>query len=85
MLRKLLSAAALVVVLTGPALAQLPMPALSLGKDKPPPTPEEIERQKAIDNAYRAASKKIPDKKAPDDPWGSVRPSPAATAKNKQQ
>jgi hypothetical protein len=86
MLRKLIPAAAALVLLTGTAYAQsgFPMPSISLGKDKPPPTPEEIERQKAIDNAYKAANKKIPDKKEAADPWGNVRPNPAPqTAKNK--
>jgi hypothetical protein len=86
MLRKLIKAGTVFVLLTGTAYAQsgFPMPSLSLGKDKPPPTPEEIERQKAIDNAYNAANKKIPEKKEAADPWGNVRPNPAPqTAKNK--
>jgi hypothetical protein len=86
MLRKLIQAGAVLFLLTGAAYAQsgFPMPSISLGKDKPPPTPEEIERQKAIDNAYNAANKKIPEKKEAADPWGNVRPSPAPqTAKNK--
>ena len=85
MLRKLIPAGAALLLLTGVAYAQsgFPMPSLSLGKDKPPPTPEEIERQKAIDNAYNAANKKIPEKKEAADPWGTVRSNPAPQAKNK--
>jgi hypothetical protein len=85
MLRKLIQAGAILFLLTGAASAQsgFPMPSLSLGKDKPPPTQEEIERQKAIDNAYNNATKKIPEKKEAADPWGSVRPAPAPQAKNK--
>jgi hypothetical protein len=85
MLRKLIQAGAILFLLTGAAYAQsgFPMPSISLGKDKPPPTPEEIERQKAIDNAYNAANKKIPEKKQVADPWGNVRPNPAPQAKNK--
>ena len=83
MLRKLIQVGAALALVTGTAHAQFPMPSLSLGKDKPPPTPEEIERQKAIDNAYNAANKKIPEKKEATDPWGSVRPNPAPQAKNK--
>ena len=78
MLRKLIQAGAALVLLTGTAYAQtggFPMPSISLGQDKPPPTPEQIERQKAIDNAYNSATKKIPDKKEAADPWGNVRPS----------
>jgi len=77
MLRKLIQAGAALALLTGAAYAQtgFPMPSISLGQDKPPPTPEQIERQKAIDNAYNSATKKIPDKKEAADPWGNVRPS----------
>jgi hypothetical protein len=52
------------------------MPGLSLGeKEKKQLTPEEQERQKQLDAAYKAAQKKIPDQKAAD-PWGGVRPTP---------
>jgi hypothetical protein len=58
-------------------------------------TPEEIEKQKAADAAYKAAMQKIPDKKVANDPWGGIRdttpqasPStatpPTKTAKTKQ-
>jgi hypothetical protein len=83
MLRKLIQAGAVLVLLTGTAYAQgFPMPSMSLGKDKPPPTAEEIERQKALDNAYNSATKKIPDKKETTDPWGNVRANPAPQAKS---
>jgi hypothetical protein len=82
MLKRLVQAAALVVLLTGTAFAQF-APTIPLGgPDKPPLTPEQLERQKAIDNAYRAATKKIPDKKRAVDPWGDLR-SPNTDAKNK--
>jgi hypothetical protein len=76
---KLAGAMAIGAIMTGTAAAQLPMPGLSLGKDKPPPTPEEIERQKQIDNAYKSATSKIPNQTgaAANDPWGGVRPAPA--------
>jgi hypothetical protein len=79
MLRKLIHTGAALALLTGTAYAQMPMPSLSLGKDKPPPTQEEIDRQKAIDNAYNNATKKIPDKKEAADPWGTVRPTQPST------
>jgi len=83
MLRKLIQAGAALVLMTGAAAAQgFPMPSLSLGKDKPPPTQEEIDRQKAIDNAYNSATKKIPDKQGPADPWGTVRSNPGPQAKS---
>jgi hypothetical protein len=90
MLRKLILAGATIVLLAGTAFligtasAQMPMPALHLGTDKPPPTAEEIERQKALDKAYKSAQQKIPEKKAADDPWGSVRPAPSTPPKSKQ-
>ncbi len=81
MLRRASLAAAILIVLSaGTAFAQLPMPSFSLHDDKPAPTPEQIERQKALDNAYHAATKKIPDKKEPADPWGSVRPNPTQSS-----
>jgi hypothetical protein len=76
-------AGAAFALLMGPAAAQMPMPGMKL-KDEPnkPRTPEERARQKAIDDAYREANKKIPDKSGPTDPWGNVRPlSPSANAK----
>jgi hypothetical protein len=63
----------MVMALTATAAAQLPMPGISLGHDdKPKLTPEELEKQKARDNAYSAAIKKIPEKKQVD-PWGNIR------------
>jgi Spy/CpxP family protein refolding chaperone len=51
--------------------------------DKPKPTQEEIEKQQRLDDAYKAATNKIPDRKA-NDPWGIVRPTGSApTAKKK--
>jgi hypothetical protein len=83
---KLIPLAAALVVLTGSAYAQSPiMPKMSLGeKDKRPLTPEEQERQKKLDEAYKAATNKIPDQKA-NDPWASVRPTPAVPAPKKKQ
>jgi hypothetical protein len=81
MLRKLMITGAIVAILIGPAAAQdsfgIPV------NPKRPPSELEIEKQKARDRDYDAAMKKIPDKKTSDDPWGVIRPSPAA--KNKQQ
>jgi hypothetical protein len=76
------------------AFAQMPMPSVSLqGEKKRALTPEEQERQKQIDNDYKAAASKIPDKKA-NDPWAAIRPAPStpspktpsvAGSKKKQQ
>jgi hypothetical protein len=78
MLRKMLPAAAILAVLTGTASAQSPLqPKFSIGADRPPLSPEEQARQDAIDKAYKSATNKIPDRKAPADPWSEVRPAPA--------
>jgi hypothetical protein len=85
MVRKLILAGALLAFVAGPAAAQM---ALSPFKepDKRRMTPEEIEKKKAADAAYKAALDKVPDKKSAADPWGSVREAPsggtATTAKD---
>lgn len=51
--------------------------------DKPSKTPEEIEREQALERQYKEGLKSIPDKKGSNDPWGAVRsaePGPAAKA-----
>ena len=92
---KLLLVAAALALLTGSASAQNPlMPGVSLGGErKRQLTPEEQERQKQLDNDYKAATGKIPDQKATD-PCADVRPTPGTPspktptvvgAKKKQQ
>jgi hypothetical protein len=85
-LRLVICTAAASAILTASASAQMPMPGFSLHDDAPKRTPEEQEHDKAIDDAYRSASKKIPDKQ-PADPWGGVRqsqPAPAPSTKKTQ-
>jgi hypothetical protein len=90
MLRKLIVAAAIAVLSAGAARAQVSdittgLPdgsywALSYGNSR---TPEQVGREVEIERNYRDAVKKIPDKKASNDPWKSVRQAPvrpAATA-----
>lgn len=83
MLRRLIYASAITFLFAAPALAQ-DRPSIPLNA-KPPPTQEEIEKQKAADKAYDAAVQKIPDKKASSDPWGDIRPASSASAKTKHQ
>jgi len=90
MLRQIVCASAIfgltLVSVTAPASAQAPNPNLAPGIDLNPRkqlTPEQIEKQKATDEAYNAAMKKIPDKKSSADPWGDIRPN--TTVKNKPQ
>ena len=54
-------------------------------QDKRPPTQEEIEKQQKLDDAYKAATNKIPDQKS-NDPWAVVRPTaPSPAPKKKPQ
>jgi hypothetical protein len=69
---------------TGPARAQSgDRPHVNLLSDTPSKTPEEKEEDAAREKAYKESLKKIPNAKAPSDPWGAVRSdtpkTPAAT------
>jgi len=79
---KVFRIAAAVVLLTGPAYAQ--MPKMNLVPELTSKTPEEKEAEEARDKAYKESLKKIPDAKNTD-PWGNVRsgdaPKAAAQAK----
>jgi hypothetical protein len=78
LLKRVLQAAAILVLLVDPpALAQF-----ATGPNGHILTQEEVDKQKALENAYKAANKKIPDKKS-DDPWGGVRTVPQTVSKDK--
>jgi hypothetical protein len=83
MLRKFVYAGAILAVITGDAVAQSTL-GIPFKNEGPPPTQEQIEKQKAAEKAYDAAMHKIPDKKTPADPWADVRSGPSAN-KNKHQ
>lgn len=69
---KVLRASMLMAALmSGPAFAQSPQ--FNMLADGPGKTPEQIERQKAIERAYKDSLRKIPDAAVVDDPWGDVR------------
>jgi hypothetical protein len=74
-----------IALLAGPAYAQTPN--INLIPELQSKTPEEKEQDAIKDKAYRESLKKIPDAKASNDPWGSVRstdtPKAAAPAKPK--
>ena len=75
--------AAAIMLLVSPAVAQVPK--LNLLQDiKPAKTQEEKDAEDAQQKAYKESLKKIPDAKAPSDPWGSVRSTdaPASSAKS---
>jgi hypothetical protein len=77
--------AAVVALLAAPAVAQTPH--VNMMPEVKTQTPEEREQEAIRDKAYRESLKKIPDAKASNDPWGSVRstdaPKAAAPAKPK--
>jgi hypothetical protein len=83
MMRKFVGVGAIVGLLTLPAAAQSNL-SVPINPRDVPPTQEQIDRQKATDRAYDAAIQKIPDKKSSTDPWGNIRPTSPAAAKNKQ-
>jgi hypothetical protein len=65
-------------LVTGPAFAQMQTPNINLLQDTPSKTPEEREADEAREKAYKDSLRKIPEAKASNDPWGSVRGSDAA-------
>ena len=71
-----------IMLLASPALAQIPP--VNLLQDKPGKTQDEKDAEAARDKAYQDTLKKIPDAKAPADPWGNVRSTdaPKASAKS---
>ena len=68
---RMLSAAAVLVLLTAPAYAQ--MPNINLVPEMPTKNPEDKEAEAIKDKAYRESLRKIPDAKVSSDPWGTVR------------
>ncbi|WP_174248028.1 hypothetical protein [Bradyrhizobium sp. S69] len=81
---KVLRAAALIALLTGPAYAQ--MPNINLMPETASKTPEQREAEEARDKAYKESLKKIPDAKVSADPWGNVRTdTPKAAGKPKSK
>jgi hypothetical protein len=84
---RILSALAVVMLVTAPAYAQMSTPNINLIPELQSRTPEEKEQDAIKDKAYKESLKKIPDAKASSDPWGAVRsneaPKTAAPAKPK--
>lgn len=75
---RMLSAAAVVVLLTASAYAQAPN--VNLIPEMRSQSPEEKEQEAARDKAYKDSLRKIPDSKGSSDPWGTVRSSEAPKA-----
>jgi len=68
---RMLSAAAVVMLLTVPAYAQTPN--VNLIPELQSKSPEEKEADAIKEKAYKESLRKIPDAKASSDPWGTVR------------
>ena len=77
---KVLRLAPAIMLLASPAFAQIPKMNL-LQDNRPAKTQEEKDAESAQEKAYKDSLKKIPDAKAPSDPWGTVR-GPDAPAKS---
>jgi hypothetical protein len=79
---KVLFAAAVIAMLAGPASAQSGSPK-TLEELMNAKAPDQIEKERATDRAYKESLKKIPDAKTPADPWGNTRSTnaPETTAK----
>ena len=75
---RILSAAAMMVLLMAPAYAQ--MPNVNLIPEVASKSPEEKEQDAIKEKAYRESLKKIPDAKTSSDPWGTVRNNEAPKA-----
>jgi len=71
---------AAVALLAGPAAAQMSTPNINLMPEMNSKTPEEKEADAIKEKAYRESLKKIPDAKASNDPWGTVRSTEAPKA-----
>ena len=81
MLQNPIQAIAILVLLSGAASAQ----SMNLLPGDRRVSPEDAAREKVLEGEYQSAVGKIPDKKAPADPWGTVRPKADASASKKKQ
>ena len=75
---RMLSAAAVVLLLMAPAYAQTPN--VNLMPELPTKSPEEKEQDAIKERAYKDSLRKIPDAKSSSDRWGSVRSNDAPKA-----
>jgi hypothetical protein len=79
--------AALLTLAAAPARAQMSGgsegPHVNLLSDVPSKTPEERDAEAERDRKYKDSLRKIPDAKASNDPWGSVRSDAPKTATTK--
>jgi hypothetical protein len=82
---KVFRTAVVIALLASPAYLASPvyaqMPAMNLLMDRGGKTQEEKDADAAREKAYKETLKKIPDAKAPTDPWGDVRSTDAPPKK----
>jgi hypothetical protein len=71
------------LLLSGAASAQ--MPNVNIIPELESKTPEQIEKDKITEKAYKDSLRKIPDAKASSDPWGDVRSAEPARTSAKQK
>jgi hypothetical protein len=62
-----------ITLLSTPALAQK----INMMRDNPVKSQDQIDREKAVEEAYKAKMDSIPDQKGSSDPWATVRSAPA--------
>jgi hypothetical protein len=84
MLRKTIYSIIIVLLMTGIVSAQMPTPGLHFKDEQPSRSKEQKEYDKAIDHDYQSEIKKIIPDAGKKDPWGNIRPTPPAAAKNKE-
>jgi hypothetical protein len=88
-MRAIFVSAVMMLALGAPAYAQSKETAPTMEQMMDSKTPDQVEKEREADKAYKESLKKIPDAKASSDPWGSARtadtaktaPKPAATKK----
>lgn len=69
---RLVSVAAILAVLAGPAFAQT-APMQKYGDPDPEKSRNEIEAEKQAERAYKRSLSNVPNASGPVDPWGNVR------------
>lgn len=79
-MKAIFASTATILMLAAPAYAQNKEAGPTLEQMMDSKTPDQIEKERAADKAYKESLKKIPDAKASSDPWGNTRS--VDTAKN---
>ena len=84
MLPKTICAVLIVIVTKGAAFAQADLKNIQGGQNSLR-SEQEKKNDSAVDRDYQSTTKRLPTQQEnKSDPWGDVRPTPSAAAKNKQ-